>query len=74
MMAHNSVWRDRTNPLVYEALGQRSEALKWIAEQFEKKGALPIIYRFDPRLDDLRSDPQFVELRHRAMQAHAAMS
>ena len=21
MMAHNSVWRNRTNPLVYEALG-----------------------------------------------------
>lgn len=60
--------------LVYEALGQRDEALKWMAEQFEKKGALPLIYRFDPRLDDLRSDPQFIELRRRAMQTPATSS
>ena len=52
--------------LVYDALGEREEALKWLGEQLEKNGGLPLLYRFDPRLDALRSDPRFVELRHRA--------
>nr|MDQ3821024.1 tetratricopeptide repeat protein [Acidobacteriota bacterium] len=52
--------------LIYDALGEREEALKWLGEQFEKSGGLPLIYRFDPRLDSLRSDPAFAELRHRA--------
>lgn len=60
--------------LVYDALGQRDEALKWMAEQFEKKGGLPLIYRFDPRLENLTSDPRFVELRQRAIQNSTAMS
>ncbi|HKC62398.1 MAG TPA: hypothetical protein VKB86_02115, partial [Pyrinomonadaceae bacterium] len=52
--------------LIYDALGEREEALKWLGEQFDKSGSLPLIYRFYPRLDALRSDPAFVELRHRA--------
>ncbi|PYS51164.1 MAG: hypothetical protein DMF68_05200 [Acidobacteria bacterium] len=60
--------------LVYDALGEREEALKWLGEQFEKNGGLPLIYRFDPRLDALRSDPAFVELRHRARLKSERMS
>lgn len=52
--------------LIYDALGEREEALKWLGEQIEKSGGLPLIYRFDPRLDALRSDPAFAELRHHA--------
>lgn len=56
--------------LVYDALGDRDEALKWIEERFEKTGCLPILYRFDPRLDNIKSDPRFSEVRHRAIQKY----
>jgi uncharacterized protein HemY len=49
--------------LIYEALGERDEALKWVAEQFEKRMGLSIIYRFDPRVDALKADPRYEALR-----------
>jgi eukaryotic-like serine/threonine-protein kinase len=48
--------------VVYTLLGERDEALKWLA-QAEREHAVGLTYiRVDPRLDALRTDPRFQEL------------
>ena len=51
--------------LIYLALGKRSEALQWLDKAYRERSDMLIYLNADPRLDSVRSDPQFRELAHR---------
>jgi TolB-like protein/DNA-binding winged helix-turn-helix (wHTH) protein/Tfp pilus assembly protein PilF len=60
----------RISPLdfmvIHEGLGERDKAFEWADKAFEKRvPMLGIIYRFDPRLVPLKSDPRYLELPRR---------
>ena len=56
--------------LIYLALGRRSEALQWLGRAHRERSDMLIYLNADPRLDSIRSDPQFVELVHRIGPSH----
>jgi serine/threonine protein kinase len=47
--------------LVYIGLGDKPHAFEWLDRAFQERDESFIHLRVDPRLDDLRADPQFVE-------------
>jgi len=51
--------------LIYVALGRKNEALQWLEKAYTDRSDLLIYLNADPRLDSIRSDPQFVDLAHR---------
>ncbi len=51
--------------LVYVALGDRQQSFEWLDRAYQQRDESFIHLRVDPRLDDLRADPQLVERLHR---------
>jgi tetratricopeptide (TPR) repeat protein len=51
--------------LIYLALGKKREAFQWLERAYKERSDLLIYLNADPRLDSIRSDPQFVDLAHR---------
>jgi DNA-binding winged helix-turn-helix (wHTH) protein/tetratricopeptide (TPR) repeat protein len=48
--------------IIYVGLGEKEQALEWLEKAYEDRSYwLPRI-KVDPRLDNLRSDPRFIEL------------
>jgi eukaryotic-like serine/threonine-protein kinase len=56
--------------LIYLALGRRHEALQWLERAYRERSDLLIYLNADPRLDSIRSDPQFVDLARRVGLLH----
>jgi serine/threonine-protein kinase len=50
--------------VIYAGIGEREEALRWLAASLEAKDEGPLSL-LDPRWDALRSDPRFLELKQR---------
>lgn len=51
--------------LIHLALNQRREALRWLDKAMATGSVNSIQLRYDPKLDTLRTDPQFAELLRR---------
>ena len=47
--------------LIYAGLGDKQRAFEWLDRAYQERDESFIHLRVDPRLDELRSDPQFVE-------------
>ena len=47
--------------LIYAGLGDKQRAFEWLDRAYQERDESFIHLRVDPRLDDLRPDPQFVE-------------
>jgi tetratricopeptide (TPR) repeat protein len=47
--------------LIYAGLGDRQRAFEWLDRAYQDRDESFIHLRVDPRLDNLRADPQFVE-------------
>ena len=50
---------------IYAALGNHSEAFRWLEIAYEQRGEWLVLLNVDPRFDDLRSDPRFQDLIRR---------
>ena len=44
---------------IHAALGQKDEAFKWLQQALDERDSIVIWLKFDPTLDNLRSDPRF---------------
>ncbi|HKZ03820.1 MAG TPA: protein kinase [Pyrinomonadaceae bacterium] len=51
--------------IIYAAFGETNSALEWLQKAFDERSLLLVHLNVDPALDNLRSDPRFVELRQR---------
>jgi tetratricopeptide (TPR) repeat protein len=51
--------------VIYVGLGRKNEALQWLEKAYADRSDLLIYLNVDPRLDNIRSNPQFVDLAHR---------
>ena len=51
--------------LIYVALGEKHEAIQWLEKAYAERSDFLIYLGVDPRLDSIRSDPQFVDLTRR---------
>ena len=51
--------------LVYVALGDKQQSFEWLDRAYQERDESFIHLRVDPRLDDLRADPQLIERLHR---------
>lgn len=51
--------------LIYNGLGERDETLAWLERGFEQRGALLIFLKVEPKWNNLREDPRFVDLLRR---------
>ncbi len=47
---------------IYAGLGERDEALSWLEKGFEERAFQMQLLNVDPRFDNVRDDPRFVEL------------
>lgn len=47
---------------VYEALGERETALDLLEKGFSERDALMVFLKVDPKWDNMRSEPRFIEL------------
>jgi len=47
---------------IHHALGERATALDMLERSFTERDALMVFLRVDPKWDDLREEPRFVEL------------
>lgn len=56
--------------LIYVALGKRSDAFQWLDRAYRERSDMLIYLNADPRLDSIRSDPQFADLARRVGLAH----
>jgi len=56
--------------LIHLALGKKNDALQWLDRAYRERSDMLIYVNADPRLDILRSDPQFIELAHRVAPAY----
>jgi tetratricopeptide (TPR) repeat protein len=51
--------------VIYVGLGRKNEALQWLEKAYADRSDLLIYLNVDPRLDNICSNPQFVDLAHR---------
>jgi predicted Zn-dependent protease len=51
--------------VIYAGLGQKDEAFNWLNRAYDDRSYMLAVYNTDSRLDTLRSDPRFDELRLR---------
>jgi Flp pilus assembly protein TadD len=47
---------------VYLAVGDRDRALEQLADAYQRKDTLMVFLKVDPKWDELRSEPRFVDL------------
>jgi len=52
--------------LVHAGLGERDQAFQWLEQGYQSRDWQMNYPKVDPLLDDLRSDPRFTDLLHRA--------
>jgi TolB-like protein/Flp pilus assembly protein TadD len=45
--------------VVYQGLGEKQQTIGWLKKVKDKKDALDMMLKLDPRLDNLRDDPRF---------------
>jgi TolB-like protein/Tfp pilus assembly protein PilF len=50
---------------IYNALGQKDEALKWLETSYQQQSEWLLLLKVDARFDDLRSNPRFQDLMGR---------
>jgi DNA-binding winged helix-turn-helix (wHTH) protein/TolB-like protein/Flp pilus assembly protein TadD len=50
---------------IYDALGERQTALDQLDRSFENRDSLLVFLKVDPKWDDMRSEPRFIELMRR---------
>jgi len=50
---------------IYNALGQKDEALKWLEASYQQQSEWLLLLKVDARFDDLRSNPRFQDLMGR---------
>jgi tetratricopeptide (TPR) repeat protein len=48
--------------VIYQGLGEKQQTIGWLKKVKDKKDALDMMLKLDPRLDNLRDDPGFQEL------------
>jgi TolB-like protein/Flp pilus assembly protein TadD len=48
--------------VIYQGLGEKRQTIGWLKKVKDKKDALDMMLKLDPRLDNLRDDPGFQEL------------
>jgi TolB-like protein/DNA-binding winged helix-turn-helix (wHTH) protein/Flp pilus assembly protein TadD len=48
--------------VVYQGLGEKQQTIGWLKKVKDKKDALDMMLKLDPRLDNLRDDPGFRDL------------
>jgi len=51
--------------LIYAGLGKKEEALKFLEKAYSERSLLPVVLRWDPRLNGLRGDPPFQDFMRR---------
>jgi hypothetical protein len=52
--------------VIYAGLGEKGQALAWLDQAYKERSYLLAVYlTTDVRLDNLRSDPRFTDLRRR---------
>ena len=51
--------------VIYAGLGERDKAFAWLNRAYEDRSYLLVYLTADARLDSLRADPRFDELRRR---------
>jgi len=52
--------------VIYAGLGEKDKAFEWLNRAFDDRSYLLAVYlNTDNRLDNLRSDPRFSELRRK---------
>ncbi len=49
---------------VYTALGEKEQALRSLEAAYREHSSLVIWLKFEPKFDDLRSDPRYIDLLH----------
>ena len=54
-----------TVSIVFSGLGEKDQALKWLEKANEERDPWVARLKVDPMFDSLRSDPRFLDLRHR---------
>ena len=50
---------------IHAGLGQHDAAFEWLDKAYAERSGWLIFLNVDPKLDNLRSDPRFTDLRHR---------
>lgn len=50
---------------VYAALGEKEQALRSLEAAYHERSSLLIWLKFEPKFDDLRSDPRYIDLMRR---------
>lgn len=48
--------------VIYQGLGEKQQTIGWLKKVKDKKDALDMMLRFDPRMDNLRDEPGFQAL------------
>lgn len=48
--------------VIYQGLGEKQQTIGWLKKVKDKKDALDMMLKLDPRMDNLRDDPGFREL------------
>jgi TolB-like protein/DNA-binding winged helix-turn-helix (wHTH) protein/Tfp pilus assembly protein PilF len=48
--------------VIYQGLGEKQQTIGWLKKVKDKKDALDMMMKFDPRMDNLRDDPGFQKL------------
>ena len=51
--------------LIFTALGEKDKAFAWLEKAAAERSTWLVYSKWEPRLDELRSDPRFAELLHR---------
>jgi tetratricopeptide (TPR) repeat protein len=51
--------------LIYNGLGEREQTLAWLERAYEQRDARLIFLKVEPKWNNLRSDPRFVDLLRR---------
>ena len=54
-----------TIALIYNGLGERDEALAWLARGFEQRDPFMTFLKVEPKWNNLRDDPRFQDLLRR---------
>lgn len=48
--------------MIYTRLGEKDKAFEWLDKAFEERDGVLVYLNLEPRFDNLRADPRFVEL------------
>ena len=51
--------------LIYNGLGETEETLAWLERGFEQRDAKMVFLKVEPKWNNLRSEPRFVNLMRR---------